>query len=314
MIVPKGFFPQQDTGRLIGGIQADQSISFQAMRDKLADFIDIVRADPAVESVVGFTGGSQRNTGSMFVTLKPLAERRESADQDRGAAAHAARAGARRRPRSCNPVQDIRVGGRQSNAPLPVHAAGRRPRASCGPGSRSIRERSRACPSSPTSTPTSRTRGSADLARHRPRRRGAPRRHAEADRRHAERRVRPAAGLDHLRAAQPVPRRDGGRARVLAVGRRRSSQLYVSVAGGAQVPLSAFARYARPTRRSRSITRASSSPRRSRSTCRQACRCRRRRARSTTRSRASDVPTTVRGSFQGTARAFQAIARRPSRC
>ena len=79
--IPKGFFPQQDTGQLTGRIHADQSISFQAMRDKLAAFIDIVRADPAVESVVGFTGGSQRNTGSMFVTLKPLAERGESADR-----------------------------------------------------------------------------------------------------------------------------------------------------------------------------------------------------------------------------------------
>ncbi len=61
-IIPKGFFPQQDTGRLIGGIQADQSISFQAMRQKLADFMTIVRADPAVENVVGFTGGAQRNS------------------------------------------------------------------------------------------------------------------------------------------------------------------------------------------------------------------------------------------------------------
>ena len=115
VIVPKGFFPQQDTGQLTGRIQADQSISFQAMRQKLADFIDIVRADPSVESVVGFTGGSQRNTGSMFVTLKPLAERGESAD----------RIVARLRNRLAqepgadlflNPVQDIRVGGRQSRA------------------------------------------------------------------------------------------------------------------------------------------------------------------------------------------------------
>ena len=72
-IVPKGFFPQQDTGRLIGGIQADQSISFQAMRRKLAP----VRArsssdDPAVDSVVGFTGGGQTNSGFVFVALKPL--------------------------------------------------------------------------------------------------------------------------------------------------------------------------------------------------------------------------------------------------
>ena len=61
--MPKGFFPQQDTGRLVGGIQADQSISFQAMRQKLADFMAIVGGDPAVENVVGFTGGGQRNSG-----------------------------------------------------------------------------------------------------------------------------------------------------------------------------------------------------------------------------------------------------------
>ena len=82
--VPKGFFPQQDTGRLIGRIQADQGISFQAMRDKLARFIGIVRQDPAVVNVVGFSGGGGfggRNTGTMFVSLKPLSERKLSADR-----------------------------------------------------------------------------------------------------------------------------------------------------------------------------------------------------------------------------------------
>jgi len=115
VIVPKGFFPQQDTGRLIGFIQADQSISFQAMQKKLADFIEIVRADPAVENVVGFTGGQQRNTGSMFVGLKPLSERKASVDQViarlRGKLAQEPGANL-----FLNPVQDIRVGGRQANA------------------------------------------------------------------------------------------------------------------------------------------------------------------------------------------------------
>jgi multidrug efflux pump len=115
IIVPKGFFPQQDTGRLIGNIQADQSISFQAMRPKLADFVEIVRQDPAVENVIAFTGGGQRNRGSMFVTLKPIKERVISADQViarlRGKLA--------REPGASLflvPVQDIRVGGRQANA------------------------------------------------------------------------------------------------------------------------------------------------------------------------------------------------------
>ncbi|HEY2865259.1 MAG TPA: multidrug efflux RND transporter permease subunit [Casimicrobiaceae bacterium] len=115
VIVPKGFFPQQDTGRLIGFIQADQSISFQAMQPKLKGFIDIVRADPAVENVVAFTGGAQRNTGRMFVQLKPLSERRESADKiiARLRVKLAKEPGANL---FLNPVQDIRVGGRQANA------------------------------------------------------------------------------------------------------------------------------------------------------------------------------------------------------
>ncbi|HEX7270888.1 MAG TPA: multidrug efflux RND transporter permease subunit [Casimicrobiaceae bacterium] len=113
--IPKGFFPTQDTGRLIGFIQADQSISFQAMRKKLSDFIDIVRADPAVDNVVGFTGGQQRNTGAMFVALKPLSQRKESAEQiiARLRLKLAKEPGANL---FLNPVQDIRVGGRQSNA------------------------------------------------------------------------------------------------------------------------------------------------------------------------------------------------------
>ncbi|MDQ6916806.1 MAG: multidrug efflux RND transporter permease subunit [Pseudomonadota bacterium] len=115
IIIPKGFFPQQDTGRLVGFIQADQSISFQAMQPKLASFINIVRADPAVENVVAFTGGSQRNTGQMFVQLKPLAERKEAADKiiARLRIKLANEPGANL---FLNPVQDIRVGGRQANA------------------------------------------------------------------------------------------------------------------------------------------------------------------------------------------------------
>jgi multidrug efflux pump len=114
-IIPKGFFPQQDTGRLVGGIQADQSISFQLMRQKLQQFVDIVRQDPAVDAVVGFTGGSQTNGGFVFVALKPLAERHLSADQVIGRLRGklAAVPGASLFLQS---VQDIRMGGRQSNA------------------------------------------------------------------------------------------------------------------------------------------------------------------------------------------------------
>jgi multidrug efflux pump len=114
-IVPKGFFPQQDTGRMIGSVQADQGISFQAMQPKMNEFIAIVRADPAVENVVAFTGGGQRNSGFMFITLKPVAERKISAD---GVVARLR--GRLARVPGANlfmvPVQDIRIGGRQSNA------------------------------------------------------------------------------------------------------------------------------------------------------------------------------------------------------
>ncbi|ACR68377.1 multidrug efflux RND transporter permease subunit MdtC [Edwardsiella ictaluri] len=113
--IPKTFFPQQDTGRLMGFIQADQSISFQAMRGKLQDFMHIVRADPDVDNVTGFTGGTRVNSGMMFIALKPLGERKQDAQQ----------VIARLRTRlSHEPganlflmaVQDIRAGGRQGNA------------------------------------------------------------------------------------------------------------------------------------------------------------------------------------------------------
>jgi multidrug efflux pump len=113
--IPKGFFPQQDTGRLVGGIQGDQSISFQAMRGKLTEFMTIVRDDPAVANVVGFTGGGQRNSGNMFVALKPLSERTETADQ----VIARLRAKLSKVPGASlflQPVQDIRIGGRQANA------------------------------------------------------------------------------------------------------------------------------------------------------------------------------------------------------
>ena len=120
VVVQKGFFPQQDTGRMVGSLQADQSISFQAMSVKLRQMMDIVRADPAVENVVGYTGvGSgggyaQINTGNVYVSLKPLSER-ASVEEVIG----------RLRPKLAQvpggrlylaAIQDLRAGGRQSNA------------------------------------------------------------------------------------------------------------------------------------------------------------------------------------------------------
>ncbi|SEI38970.1 efflux RND transporter permease subunit [Paraburkholderia diazotrophica] len=115
IIVPKGFFPQQDTGRLVGGIQADQATSFQAMKVKFSEMMRIVQANPAVDSVVGFTGGRQTNSGFMFVSLKPKTERKISADQviQQLRVPLSGVAGART---FLQAVQDIRVGGRQSNA------------------------------------------------------------------------------------------------------------------------------------------------------------------------------------------------------
>jgi multidrug efflux pump len=116
-IVPKGFFPQQDTGFIYGTIQADQSISFQAMRDKLAQLIEIVRDDPAIELVRGYTGvgAGQTNAGLVFSDLKPRTERSESADEviDRLRGKLIKVPGARL---YLQPVQDIRMGGRPSNA------------------------------------------------------------------------------------------------------------------------------------------------------------------------------------------------------
>jgi multidrug efflux pump len=122
VVVPKGFFPQQDTGRLTGAIQAAQDISFQSMQDKLAAVVGIITDDPAVDNVIGFTGGgggggggATVNTARMFVALKPLEERRLGADQviARLRRKLAAVPGA---PTFLQAVQDVRVGGRASNA------------------------------------------------------------------------------------------------------------------------------------------------------------------------------------------------------
>jgi multidrug efflux pump len=114
-IVPKGFFPQQDTGRLIGFIRADQSISFQAMREKTDNFVALVMRDPAVESVTAFTGGGQKNRAQMFVSLRPLAEGREPIERvmARIRTASAKEPGANL---FLAPIQDLRGGGRQADA------------------------------------------------------------------------------------------------------------------------------------------------------------------------------------------------------
>ena len=117
VFVPKGFFPQQDTGRLVGSIQADQATSFQTMRDIVIQYAHSVGQDPDVSDVIAFTGGGRGaiNTANMFINLKPLGPRKLSAD----------RVIARLRPRLSlipgatlylQPVQDLRIGGRASSA------------------------------------------------------------------------------------------------------------------------------------------------------------------------------------------------------
>ena len=115
--IPKGFFPQQDTGQINGGLRADQSISYQALQGKLKELVDIIRADPAVDTVVGFTGGGRAGGGFMFINLKPLAQRPDGV----GGQAVIARL----RPQLARvtgislflgTVQDLRGGGRSSNS------------------------------------------------------------------------------------------------------------------------------------------------------------------------------------------------------
>ena len=120
IVIPKSFFPEQDTGRMVASLVADQSVSFNLMSQKLTQMMAIVQSDPAVENVVGSTGSggggasSQTNTGTVYVSLKPLSERdgvdvvmarlRRKLAQVPGGQLY------------MSPVQDIRIGGRSGNA------------------------------------------------------------------------------------------------------------------------------------------------------------------------------------------------------
>ena len=117
VIVPKGFFPQQDTGRLSGNIQASQDISFQAMRQKLTEVVEIIKSDPAVDTVMGFSGGggSTTNTGRMYIELKPLGERHLSSDEVI-ARLRSKLSGLPGSPTYLQAIQDLRIGGRASSA------------------------------------------------------------------------------------------------------------------------------------------------------------------------------------------------------
>ena len=112
--IQKGFFPEQDTGSLQGGLRADQSISFQDMQIKLTQIVKVIKRDPAIENVVAFTGGSRAGGGFLFATMKPKSERDSARDVIN-----------RLRPKLAritgvaaflSPVQDMRVGGRGGNS------------------------------------------------------------------------------------------------------------------------------------------------------------------------------------------------------
>jgi len=115
--VPKGFFPQQDTGRMQGQIQGQQHISFAALSEKIQYFAEQVRTDPAVRTVDAFAGAGGRggNSGQLFLELKPLEERKVSADEVI-ARIRRKTAGMPGATLFLQSAQDIRIGGRQSNA------------------------------------------------------------------------------------------------------------------------------------------------------------------------------------------------------
>lgn len=113
--IPKGFFPQQDTGRITGTIQADQNISFQSMQNKLSALIKVIKTDPAIAHAVGFVGSGTANTGMVYIALKPLADRHVTAtdviDRLRGKLNRISGTAL-----YLQPAQDLVIGGRQSGA------------------------------------------------------------------------------------------------------------------------------------------------------------------------------------------------------
>ena len=210
-------------GRLIGLDPGDQNTSFAAMRRRVAAFVDVVMKDPAVLLRAGFRGrpGRRLNQGRMFVTLKPLGSARSA--PTRSSARLRGKLGAVRRR------QPVSAGGaghphrRPRRAPsTSTRFQADNPKDLAGVGAAVLAEAADPSRASRTSTATSRSRASGD-PRHRPRDGIASRHRAAADRQRALRRVRPAAGLDDVHAAEPVPRRDGGRPAVLAESREPRS-------------------------------------------------------------------------------------------
>ncbi len=219
IVIPKGFFPQQDTGRVIGSIQAAQDVSFPAMKEKLTQFMRVVMKDPAVESTVSFTGGGGgTNTARMFVSLKPLGQRKDSAEK----------VIARLRPKLSHipganlvmvPVQDVNVGGRMSQAQFQYTLQGDNLQDLMGWAPQLYRAMQK--------MPQLRD-VSSDLQNHGLQVNVVIDRDTAArlgitpagDRQRARRRLRAAAGLGDVQRHQPVPRGHGGRPAVQQQPRR----------------------------------------------------------------------------------------------
>ena len=207
-IVPKGFFPQQSLGSLIGFVHADESISFQAMQKKMRAIESVVRHDPAVAHVVAFTGGGGgTNRLSLFAIEASLGA------QDDGRRGDRALAGQPVRHPGGAPFPSVRAGHRLRRPPgsarVPVHAAVRqseRARSVDAKDHRGAQEEPRAARRRLRSA----GKGSRCEIAHRSRHSGAPGYRHDGDRQYALRRLRPAAGVDDLRGYEPISRRDGG--------------------------------------------------------------------------------------------------------
>ena len=226
--IPKGFFPEQDIGRLTGTIQAAQDISFQAMREKLKQVVDVIRTDPDVVDAVGFSGGpggggSTTNTARMFISLKPFEERRSTARQViarlRGKLAQIPGA-----PTYLQPVQDLRIGGFASAALYQFTLRGENLEELNTWGPRVLAETAHPAPTDGCEQ-RSTGQGVAGLFGHRPRHRLAARPDGPAHRRHPVRRLRPAPGCHYLHPPESVPRGHGGGPTILAASRHVTRHL-----------------------------------------------------------------------------------------
>jgi multidrug efflux pump len=204
---PKGFFPQQDSGQLNGGLRADQSISSQALAAKLRQVVDIIRKDPAVDTVVGFTGAG-RARGRLHVRQPEAGQpaHRKRPGRHRAAAAAAQRGDGPARVPGHGAGRAL--GRAREQLHLPVHAQERQPGRPAHLGREAVRRTEAAAGADRRRhRPGPERRG--DGGQGRPRQRAPAGPHLDLDRQRAVQRLRPAAGGDHLHRAEPVPRGDG---------------------------------------------------------------------------------------------------------